>query len=128
MRTAILLAATLLLLAGCKIDAGTTTITNVSIDGKAQNVMRSYVNGGAGDFECIKSISGRCHYLLFVRECRGEAGASDAGDARCGMRTVQAFTLDAGTSRRLANLPPRLKQCVSHDREPSAPDCLASPG
>src|SRR3546814_13364421 len=28
--------------AGCKIDAGTTTITNVSIDGKAQNVMRSY--------------------------------------------------------------------------------------
>ena len=124
MRTAILLAATLLLLAGCKIDAGTTTITNVSIDGKAQNVMRSYVNGGAGDFECIKSVSGRCHYLLFVREC----GDAAAGGATCDTRTVQAFTLDAGTSRHLANLPPRLKQCVSHDREPAAPDCLAAQG
>ena len=126
MRTAILFAATALLLAGCKIDAGTTTITNVSIDGKAQNVMRSYVNGGAGDFECIKSVSGRCHYLLFVREC-GDA-PSAAGAQPCDTRTVQAFTLDAGTSRHLANLPPRLKQCVSHDREPSAPDCLASHG
>ncbi|MFC3714708.1 hypothetical protein ACFONC_00865 [Luteimonas soli] len=126
MRTAILFAATMLLLAGCKIDAGTTTITNVSIDGKAQNVMRSYVNGGAGDFECIKSVSGRCHYLLFVRDC--DAAAPPTGDQPCAARTVQAFTLDAGTSRHLANLPPRLKQCVSHDREPSAPDCLASQG
>lgn len=126
MRTAILFAATMLLLAGCKIDAGTTTITNVSIDGKAQNVMRSYVNGGAGDFECIKSVSGRCHYLLFVRDCG--AATPPTGDQPCAARTVQAFTLDAGTSRHLANLPPRLKQCVSHDREPSAPDCLASQG
>ncbi len=122
MRNAILFATTLLLLAGCRIDAGTTTITNVSIDGKAQNVMRSHVDGGAGDFECIKSVSGRCHYLLFVREC-------DAGDAAtCRTRTVEAFTLDAGTSRHLTRLPPRLKQCVSHDREPSAPDCLVSQG
>jgi hypothetical protein len=126
MRTAILLATALLLLAGCKIDAGTTTITNVSIDGKAQNVMRSYVNGSAGDFECIKSISGHCHYLLFVRDCGNDQAAADG--AHCGIRTVQAFTLDAGTSRQLANLPPELKQCVSHDREPSAPDCLASQG
>ncbi|WP_417471534.1 hypothetical protein [Luteimonas mephitis] len=128
MRTAIaaLLATSLLLLAGCKIEAGTTTITNVSIDGKAQNVMRSYVNGGAGDFECIKSISGHCHYLLFVRECGNDKVA--AAGTRCGIRTVQAFTLDAGTSRQLANLPPKLKQCVSHDRAPSAPDCLASQG
>jgi hypothetical protein len=126
MRTAVVFA-TLLLLAGCRIDAGTTTITNVSIDGKAQNVMRSYVNGGAGDFECIKSISGRCHYLLFVREC-SYAADKPGDDARCDTRTVKAFTLDAGTSRHLANLPPRLQQCVSHDREPSAPDCLASQG
>ena len=121
MRIAILLATTLLLLAGCKIDAGTTTITNVSIDGKAQNVMRSYVNGGAGDFECIKSVSGRCHYLLFVREC------DPTGDATgCRARTVESFTLDAGTSRHLTRLPPRLKQCVSHEAAPSAPDCLAA--
>src|SRR3546814_15838148 len=79
--------------------------------------MRSYVNGGAGDFECIKSVSGRCHYLLFVRDCDASAPAASARP--CAARTVQAFTLDAGTSRHLANLPPRLKQCVSHDRERS---------
>ena len=44
MRTAIaaLLATSLLLLAGCKIDAGTTTITHVSIDGKAQKVKAKF--------------------------------------------------------------------------------------
>src|SRR3546814_2487718 len=39
MRTAILLATPLLLLAGCQIDAGQTTNTNVSIDGKATTVL-----------------------------------------------------------------------------------------
>jgi hypothetical protein len=126
MRTAIVLAATLCLLAGCKIESGTTTITNVSIDGKANNVMRSYVNDGSGDFECIKSISGRCHYLLFVRECRANDAAKDG--QHCGNRTVQAFTLEAGTSKHVANLPPRLKQCVSHDTVPAAPDCLSAQG
>jgi hypothetical protein len=128
MRTAILLVTTLLLLAGCKIEAGTTTITNVSIDGKAQNVMRSYVHGGAGDVECVEGISGRCHCLLFVRECGSGKASASASGAQCAIRTVQAFTLDAGSSRQLANLPPELKQCVSHDREPSAPDCLSSQG
>jgi hypothetical protein len=126
MRLPILLAASLCLLAGCQIETGTTTITNVSIDGKAQNVTRSYVNDGAGDFECVKSVSGRCHYLLYVRECRSDKAA--AHGERCAERTVDAFTLEAGTSRHLANLPPSLKQCVSHDAAPVAPDCAASQG
>jgi hypothetical protein len=126
MRTAIILAASLCLLGGCKFESGTTTITNVSIDGKAGNVMRSYVNGGSGDFECIKSISGRCHYLLFVKDCH--TGKSSSNAARCSNRTVQAFTLQAGTSKHLANLPPRLQQCVSHDVAPAAPDCVAAQG
>lgn len=126
MRIAIILAASLCILTGCKIESGTTTITNVSIDGKAGNVMRSYVNGDSGDFECIKSISGRCHYLLFVKDCG--SGTTPAGGQRCGNRTVQAFTLEAGTSKHLANLPPRLQQCVSHDTVPAAPDCLAAQG
>jgi hypothetical protein len=126
MRTAIILAAALCLLTGCKIESGTTTITNVSIDGKANNVMRSFVSDGSGEFECIKSISGRCHYLLFVKECASGDGAQQG--QRCSNRIVQAFTLEAGTSKHLANLPPRLQQCVSHDAEPAAPDCLASQG
>src|SRR3546814_9554803 len=107
-------------------DAGPSAMNNVSIDGKTHIVMRSYINGCAGDFVCIKSVSGRFHYLLFVRDCDASAPAASAQP--CAARTVQAFTLDAGTSRHLANLPPRLKQCVSHDREPSAPDCLAAQG
>lgn len=126
MRLPILLAASLCLLAGCQIETGTTTITNVSIDGKARNATRSYVNDGAGDFECVKSISGRCHYLLYVRECRPDKAAP--GGNRCTDRTVDAFTLEAGKSRHVANLPPRLKQCVSHDAAPIAPDCAASQG
>jgi len=126
MRTAIVLATTLCLLSGCKIESGTTTITNVSIDGKANNVMRSFVSDGSGELECINSISGRCHYLLFVKECASGTGGQHG--PRCSNRTVEAFTLEAGTSKHLANLPPRLQQCVSHDVAPAAPDCLASQG
>ena len=61
---------------------------------------------------------------LFVRECDTNAGGADA----CRPRTVEAFTLEAGTSRHLTRLPPRLQQCVSHEAAPSAPDCLAARG
>src|SRR3546814_16360956 len=116
MRTAILLATPLLLLAGCKIDAGTTTITNVSIDGKAQNVMRYYVNGGAGDFECIKNVSGRCHYLLFLRDFDASAPAARAQP--CAAPPVQAFTLDAGPTPHLPTLPPHRTPPATHHPAP----------
>lgn len=127
MRIAILLATGLCLLAGCKFETGaTTTITNVSIDGRPANVTRSFVHDGDGEFDCIKSVTGQCHYLLFVRECGTPAAAGDG--AHCTTRTVEAFTLEAGKSRHLAGLPPKVQQCVSHSATPVAPDCLASRG
>ena len=111
---------------GCMVQAGTTTITNVSVDGHRVDATRSFVADGVGEFDCIRSSSGRCHYLLFVEDCA--AGGKPAATTRCATRIVKTFTLQAGTSRRLTALPPHLRQCVGHDAAPVAPDCTGKRG
>ncbi|WP_407352803.1 hypothetical protein [Luteimonas sp. R10] len=113
-----------LLLAGCKFEAGLTTVNQLSIEGRAVNATRSTVTGGEGEFECLRSVSGRCHYVLFVDDCAADAaGKADGG---CGTRVVHAFTLSAGERQHLERLPRGLRQCVDHDAPPVAPDCAGA--
>ncbi|WP_149194616.1 hypothetical protein [Luteimonas suaedae] len=117
-----------LLLAGCKFEAGLTTVNQLSIEGRAVNATRSTVTGGEGEFECLRSVSGRCHYVLFVDDCVADAAADAAGDAAggCGTRVVHTFTLSAGERQHLEQLPRGLRQCVDHDVPPVAPDCAGA--
>ena len=128
MRTSILLIASLCLLGGCMLETGTTTNTTISIDGVREFSTRSEIRDSAGDFDCIKSSSGHCHFLLFVEECAPSPATATATTTatgkRCSTRPLQAFTLATGASRHLVDLPSRLKQCVSHDVAPVAPACL----
>ena len=124
MRTSILLIASLCLLGGCMLETGTTTNTTISIDGVREFSTRSEIRDSAGDFDCIKSSSGHCHFLLFVEECAPSPATASAAEKRCSTRPLQAFTLATGASRHLVDLPSRLKQCVSHDAAPVAPACL----
>lgn len=119
--------ACLLLLAGCKFETGLTTVTHLSIDGQAVNATRSHVAGGEGEFECVRSASGSCHYVLFVEDCAAPAEPGMPAQG-CGVRVLQAFTLSAGESRYLKELPDGLRQCVDHAVPPVAPDCAGSPG
>ncbi|NZA25704.1 hypothetical protein H0E84_04855 [Luteimonas sp. SJ-92] len=114
-----------LLLGGCRFETGLTTVTNLSIEGRAVNATRSYVVGGEGEFECLRSATGSCHYVLFVDDCRADAppGAADA----CAARVVREFTLGAGERQHLGELPRGLRQCVDHDAPPVAPECAAGP-
>lgn len=113
-----------LLLAGCKFEAGLTTVNQLSIEGRAVNATRSTVTGGEGEFECLRSVSGSCHYVLFVDDCAADAAGNP--DDGCGARVVHAFTLSAGERQHLEQLPRGLRQCVDHDAPPVAPDCAGS--
>lgn len=131
-------AAFVLLAAGCQLQTGTTTITNVSIDGRASNATRTVIVDGDGIFDCVRSASGHCYYLLYVDRCasappRDDAMPSATPSSRlhgtgCATRVVQRFKLDSGSSRRLSGLPPRVRQCVRHDAAPDPNECARHAG
>lgn len=114
------------LMSGCMFESGVTTVTNISVDGHSVNATRSHIANGDGEFECLRSASGRCHYLLFVEDCGKAQGRAAA--AACKPRIVTAFTLPAGASKHLAALPAQVRECVSHDAAPVAPGCLDKTG
>jgi hypothetical protein len=127
MRIAMTLLATMLLLSGCKIEAGTLTTTNYSISDVGVNSSRTRILDGNGEFECIDSVSGLCHFVLFTEDCNSTAQADSPQqhDSRaCTARIVQAFSLKAGASKRVDHLPKHLQQCVDHQAAPTAPGCL----
>ena len=130
MRIAMTLLAAALLLSGCKIEAGTLTTTNYSISNTGVNSSRTRILDGNGEFECIDSVSGLCHFVLFTEDCKDAAQADSPqqhdqrGTRACTARIVQAFSLKAGASKRVDHLPKDLQQCVGHQAAPTAPGCL----
>jgi hypothetical protein len=113
----------LLTLIGCHPQPGTTTLTFSSVDGVGINSTKARIADGQARFECLKSASGRCHYVVFLSDCAPPAAVPGA----CATTRLQQFTLAEGEAREITGLPAGIKHCLNHDRVPVAPDCgLAS--
>lgn len=95
-----------------------TTVQSSSSDEAGQSVSWAHIDNGTGRFECRKSATGSCHYLLYVQQC-----APDAPLAGCSTRVVRSFSLAAGQSRDVSGLPARVLLCQDHHAMPAAPDC-----
>lgn len=95
-----------------------TTIQSSSSDETGQSATWAHIANGVGRFECRKSATGSCHYLLYVQQCAPEAPL-----AGCSTRVVRSFTLAAGRSRDLRGLPAQVRLCQDHHAMPVAPDC-----
>lgn len=125
------------LLSACQLQTGTTTITNVSVDGRVANATRTVITDGDGIFDCVRSASGHCYYLLYVERCAAmtpsDATSTNAPtharhDSSCTTRVVQTFVLGSGRTRKLTDLPSRVQQCVRHDAVPTPADCASHAG
>jgi len=122
MRILISLISFLLTLVGFNPQAGTTTLTFSSIDGVGINSTKARIADGDARFECLKSASGSCHYVVFTSACeQADERANSVGT--CSTRVVETFTLAAGDVRELTGLPVGVKHCLDHDAMPVAPDC-----
>ena len=95
-----------------------TTIQSTSSDEGGQSASWAHIDNGAGRFECRKSATGSCHYVLYVQQC-----APDAPLAGCSARVIRSFTLAAGQSREVQGLPAQVRLCQDHHAMPVAPDC-----
>ena len=69
MRILVSLISFLFTLAGCDPQPGITTMTFSSVDGVKINSTKSRISNGDARFECLKSVTGSCHYLVYVETC-----------------------------------------------------------
>ena len=106
-------------LLGCNPQPGTTTVTFSSVDGVGINTTKARVSAGNARFECLKSATGVCNYVVFVSDCNKEDGPHDA----CTTKVVEQFSLASGGTREFKTLPAGARHCLSHDAMPIAPDC-----
>lgn len=151
MRLLVSLVSFLLTLIGCNPQSGVTTVSIASVDGVGVNSTKSRISQDHARFECLKSVSGQCHYVVYVSSCAVDAARTDVtvsadagsagvgigvgraghagstGDAPeatpCATRTLQQFTLAAGQVRELDDMPADMRHCVDHEAMPVAPGC-----
>lgn len=108
---------------GC--DVGRDTfVDRISIDGAQSLYSKATVEAGVARFECLRSVSGQCHYTVFPREC--DAATPSAKDkVDCTSRPIEQFAVANGDSRQIAGLRD-FRLCVSDGRAAPAPGCQAS--
>lgn len=118
MRNFMALAYFLLALMGCDSWGDKTIVMRSSANGDYVIYSKTRVAADVAKFECIKSASGSCHYLLFPRDCKtsGKAGAA------CMAQPFEQFALASGTTREIVGLPSGFEQCVSHEAKLMTPD------
>ncbi len=114
----------LLTLSGWQPQPGITTLSVSSVDGVQVNSTKAVVNGGNARFECLRSASGRCHYVVFAGSCGQVASERARGAAACATTHVQQFVLKSGESRQLRGLPGTVRFCMDHQAMPSGPGCI----
>lgn len=97
-----------------------TVTTTISSNGPAgANAIRVVANKAKAEFQCIESVSGDCEFVVFLADC-----AVGEDMSACKPTPVADFTLKAGSSREIADLPEGFKFCAGHGKKPVAPTCL----
>jgi len=112
----------LLTLVGWNPQHGVTTLSVSSVDGVQVNSTKAVVNGGDARFDCLRSASGRCHYVVFAGGC-DQAGADGQREPSCAPAVNDRFVLRAGESRQLHALPGSVRYCMDHQSMPAGPGC-----
>lgn len=94
---------------------GSTLVQRTHADGAETLYSKATVQAGVARFECLRSASGRCHYIVLPRDCMPAAAAHDRA-AGCAATPVEQFALDDGDSRQIAGLQ-NFRLCVSTERD-----------
>ncbi|HEY5804690.1 MAG TPA: hypothetical protein VIT90_13445 [Lysobacter sp.] len=99
---------------------GNTLVARSSENGVETLLSQTRVASGNVRFECLRSASGHCHYVVFAGRC---ASSAPAADGRCTQQPAGTFDVRVGQTRERSDLPADFRLCVSHrDGEVDA-DC-----
>jgi hypothetical protein len=101
---------------GC--DGGRDEVVHrIVVSGHDVLLSRASLRDGKARLDCLRSDSGRCHYIVLPRGC-------DA-DAPCSARATR-YDVPAGASRRVAGLR-GIRLCVAGGAQ-DAPQCTSTDG
>jgi hypothetical protein len=86
------------------------------------------VKASSMTFRCDSSASGECAFLLYSSECKEGGLKNDHPVLLCTHEFLSEFSLKAGQSKAINNLPPNVKQCnLPPNVKPKFPDCVRLP-
>ncbi|MBS7456920.1 hypothetical protein [Coralloluteibacterium stylophorae] len=94
--------------------AGSTYVARATVDGVDTLHARAVVEAGVARFECLRSASGHCHYVVWPSRCDGPAS--------CDRGPLQRFVLASGDSRQVAGLH-RFRLCVTAEDAAAGTAC-----
>ncbi|MET0288807.1 MAG: hypothetical protein ABW178_04205 [Pseudoxanthomonas sp.] len=103
----------LLALFGCNDGTSTTTVTRSQRDGEDTLFSRTTLDRGLATYQCVRSVTGRCHYQLFEETCTG--AADGANTTQCARTPMDQFSLAVGEAREVKGLAGAVKDCVQSD-------------
>lgn len=104
------------------VDIGHDTLVHRSRSAGVDTLhSRATVQAGVARFECMRSASGRCHYLVLADRCAKSTAGAPA--RRCTARPIERFVLADGDSRQISGLLD-FQLCV--DTRAPAADCRAA--
>jgi hypothetical protein len=114
-----------MLLGGCDV----TTSSNRSTTSTATTTTASStsaVNGvQVSRFDCAKSASSFCNYVLFTSTCSDGVGSNGRPSLTCVHQVVEEFSLREGESKEFSALPAGYRICSSIGEKPVFPKCAA---
>ncbi|WDS36076.1 hypothetical protein [Pseudoxanthomonas sp.] len=111
----------LLALFGCDGNSSTTTVTRTQVDGQDTLFSRTTQDHDAATFQCVRSISGRCHYQVFQERCAAQATAAD--EAKCARTPMDSFSLAVGDRHLLKGLAGQVRECVQAEAPGAGTRC-----
>lgn len=87
---------------------------------------RAHVQAGVARFECVRSDSGECHYLVLPRDCVATTSSDADAGGPCAGTPIARFALAQGESHQMAGLQ-HFRLCVAVDADPVEPACQSTP-
>jgi len=110
---------------GCDVG-GSTLVHRTQVNGADTLYSKVVTHGGVARFDCVRSVSGQCHYRVFPRDCTSSpasaTGASQTPGKRCLSTPIERFAIANGDSRSIPGLQ-AFSVCVSADGSGTGTDC-----
>lgn len=78
---------------------------------------------GTANFQCVASPSGECHYALYTSRCSTAEGEGGQPATTCTHQVIRQFTVAAGQTQEMRDLPQGFKQCMKTSQKPQVPSC-----
>ncbi|KRG70079.1 hypothetical protein [Pseudoxanthomonas dokdonensis] len=111
---------TLLALAGCD-ESKVTSISRSSANGIDLLYSKVTLASDGGNFECLASASGQCHYAVFARQC--DHPLRKVLGQKCPLVRQQQFSVAAGKHLRLPRVQRDSQVCVQRKPIRAAQPC-----